>query len=1109
MQRRVRDNSIHQHALRLFERLGYTIIDGSQEEEGSCIATGRRSASDVVLWQRLRNSLQRLNPDCSEELIDKAMQALTEDRGLSSLVHANRDIYVMLKDGVKLDARGQLVTENDENTTLEKAERREHVTLRIIDWREPDTDNNDFTLVSRFWVNGRLGKRCLDLVAFVNGLPLVLLEIVDGELSAIFDRIDQDYKATIPPFFWYNAFLAVADTFTCKMGSLSSPWGDFVHWKRVRDEREGESTRLDTLIEGTCDRVRLLDIVENFTLFDESKGLHKLIARNHQYLGVNNAIATLQDIRRKPPAPEERHRKLGVFWHTQGSGKSYSMIFFARKVLRTISNDYTFLVVTDRKDLDKQIYDNFLHTGSIIGNAKDVHARDGKHLKRLLRGQYQLIFTLIQKFRIEQNGRNYEELSDRENIIVMADEAHRTEYDVLARNLRDALPRATFIGFTGTPLIKGEEEETRATFGNYVSIYNFRRAINDGVTVPLYYENHTPELELVNKNFNEEMAEKLQKARTPEQQQRIIEQYTRSEQFLTKGQRLDLVAEDIVEHFMRRGFLGKAMVVCLNRITAVRMYNRVREQWERYQKQLNEELQRERDPQLKADLSNKIAYMKQTEMAVIVSADEDDAKHSAEMSEQTGEHIDLTFHYQRLQCRNLAEDFKNANHPLRIAFVCAMWMTGFDVPCLSTMYLDNPLKDHTLMQTIARVNRVFKDKVDGLIIDYSGAIHNLADALATYAQEYPGAYDEQDSPVGEKSELVQALRDKLKECEEFCQGRGIDVPALLERLEEAGRQKQRELVLSAVNALLVYDEIKVSYLVLAGEIRNLYKGILPDAAEKEFTLPVHLHHLVESRIYDTMRRPIAPDLMQDIRDLVHRSLEVRERLDRLSADTYEVPGSFYLHQVDLSRLDSSLRSGHRHIAAEQLRNQILDRIQRMMQVNPSRVTYMEKLQRAIDRYNEGCENQAIYPDLVDSTRNISQHPATILDQERLLDEYDDALMEVARDVAEEEQRHTREGLSEQELAIFDILTLNVSLTGEERARVKQVARDVLAALRPTFDLIDWQKKALTLNRARVTIEDELFKLSQAYNPETYNQECDALFLHVQQHNKNDGSTSVA
>ncbi len=1100
MQRNTRKTNMYQHAIKLFDRLGYTLIDGSQEESGTCAATGRQRDSDVVLRPRLRQVLCELNPDITDKVIDEALAQLVDDRSLSTPERANQDVYKLLKDGIKIN-----VHSNQDESTSEQVYKDTHKTVHIIDWENPK--RNDFTLVSHFWVNGKLGKKCLDLAGFVNGLPFILLGIEDGELQNIYDRIDKDYKQNIPTLFWYNAFIVVSNNFTCKLGSITSPWEFFFQWKRVKDECEDESTSLDTLVQGTCDKVRLLDIVENFTLFDSKGGLKKLIARNHQYLGVNNAIAVLCN---REVDQQEKHRKLGVFWHTQGSGKSYSMIFFVCKVLHKISNDYRFVVVTDREDLDQQIYENFHDVGAIIEDPKDVHAQKCEHLKRLLSETHFVVFTLIQKFRTENPGQDNEKLSDSNKIIVIVDEAHRTQYDTLAKNIRDALPKAAFIGFTGTPLMDGEEQ-TRQTFGNYVSIYNFRRAINDGVTVPLYYENRTPEIDLSNQNFGEEMAELLANASLdPQQEQKVLDIYARANQFLNKDERLEWIADDIVNHFMNRGYMGKAMVVSSDKIAAVRIHDRVQKYWRFYQDQLHAQLAQEQDPDARLELSDKIAYMEQTRMAVVVSDSEDDDKRFAEFEEENNERIDISIHHQRFREEKLAEHFKDAKHPLRIAFVCSMWMTGFDIPCLSTIYLNRKLESHTLMQTIARANRVFKEKTNGLIVDYASTIHALEEALAIYAREDTSGQDEGDRPVGNKSELVQALRDKLAEIEAFCQGQSIDVQMLQADLRaEADKELQQESVKPAIDRLVAYDEIKLNYLILAAEVRRLYKAILPDAAEKDFTLPVYLYRLIEQGIYATMHTLGIDSVLSDVTKLVRNSITlVRERVDRLSTDTYEELGTFDMSQIDINALDVSLHNGYRHIKAEQLRNLLFHKIRRMIQANKTRIDYQKKLQRAVDRYNEGCENQVTYPMLVDPKDKITLHPATREAQEQLLDELDNALVELVRDVTQEEQRHAKEGLSEEELVLFDILMLDVSLSQQEREEVKQVVRQLLDSLSTKFAL-EWYKKAQTLNQVQVTISTELDKLPQVYTSGIYNQKCSEVFLHVQEYYRNDGTISAA
>ncbi len=1111
------DAMTHQHALQQFARLGYTVLDGSQEEHDTFAVTGRQNAGEVVLLSRLHDALRSLNPDCTDDLLEKAVNRITESRTLFSIAEANKQVYEeLLRDGIKVDVHGQLIASDISEKSVETSHEDTWKTLRIIDWDQTKTNKNDFVLVSHFWVDGKFGKRCFDLVGFVNGLPLLLLEIADSDLKNIFDRIDQDYKDNVPAFFWYNAFIVVADAFTCKMGSLTTPWEHFFQWKRIRDEDETENTKLSTLIEGTCDKKRFLDILENFTLFESSKGLHKLIARNHQYLGVNNAIASLhtweqERARRRQAGEPEMHGKLGVFWHTQGSGKSYSMVFFVRKVQRTISNSYTFVVVTDREDLDDQIYKNFRHTSTIVEDANLVHAGTAKRLKQLLGGKHMLLFTLIQKFYSDKPGQDLEEISDNENIVVMVDEAHRTQYDTLARNMRAALPRASFIGFTGTPLMDGEQQ-TRETFGNYVSIYNFRRAINDSITVPLYYENHTPQIALVNDDFQEEVIEILDDGMLDErQEQRVSECYARAEEIVIKDERLDQVATDIVNHFMTRGYMGKAMVVSINKITAVRTYNRVWQQWKRYREALQAQLAQELDPYIRHELEKNIAFMTHTEMAVIVSASRDDAKRFAKFSKDTGEYVDILYHHRLFKKRKLDEDFKKATHPLRIVFVCGMWMTGFDVPCLSTMYLDRPLKDHTLMQTIARTNRVYEDKNNGLIVDYASNIHAVVKALSVYAREDTSGYHTGDLPIGNKSDLVQTLRERLAGAQQFCEEQGINVQALLVSLaHERDRSRQENLISSAVDALVVYDEIKLRALLLTSEVSRLYKAILPDMGEREFTLPVRLFRLIKNGIYTTMRPTGFRDILGRVTTLVRDSLEVLEPEERLSADTFKPRGSFDLRDIDLNALQTNMHIGHKHIKAEQMRQLLLDYIRRMIDVNPSRVKYMEKLERAIRKYNDGSANVASDPPLIDPQEKITELSMARNEQVQPLDEYLDSLLTLTSEVQQEEQRAEQEELSEVELAFFDLLTLNVALSEQEHIQVKAMVRTLLVALRPSFDVIDWQKKQQMLGRVQTTIEDELRGLAQIlHNDEYYKQKCKDVYLYVQVHYKNDGTTSVA
>jgi type I restriction enzyme, R subunit len=522
-------------------------------------------------------------------------------------------------------------------------------------------------------------------------------------------------------------------------------------------------------------------------------------------------------------------------------------------------------------------------------------------------------------------------------------------------------------------------------------------------------------------------------------------------------------------------------------------------------------------------LQDKIVYMETTEMAVVVSADsgskkpgEDkkprgDKERFAEFSASNGEVVEIESHHDLFKREDLAGRFKTENDPLRIAFVCDMWSTGFDVPCLSTIYLNNHLEKHTLMQTIARANRVFGEKTIGLIVDYISSVYELEKALEMYAPKDGDSATGPDRLVGNKSELVQILREKVLEIEQFCAQQGIDVPALLVLLHaETKRSSQENLIEEAIDSLLRTDEIKLDYLLLASEVSRLYKAILPDAAEAEFTLPVYLHTLIQQGMYKAMRRPLPDGVVDDIARLVRDAIVLLTQEERISLETHEAPGNFRISQMDLRALNGNLRTGPRHTRAEQLRNDLQARIRRMIATNKSRITYLDRLDKAVQHYNEASANQAVYLPFAPGDENIRILPVGEEVQEertRLLDEYDDALLEIARELAEEEKRHSREGLSEEELAIFDILIANVPLSNKEREQVKQQARDLLADLRPSFTL-NWTTKSQPSNQVAVAVEDELEQLPATYTPEQRQQKSAEILLHVRELYKK-GSHSIA
>lgn len=1020
--------------IKLFEQLGYTTANCYDEKVGNNSTLGRETKSEVVLISQLRPSLEKLNPTLPTEAINLAIEELIRDRSALSLANANRETYKLIKDGVKVTYRN---SDNEEITE----------TVQIINWKTP-TENN-FFLASQFWVSGEMYTRRADLIGFVNGIPLLFIELKAHQkrLDLAYRNNFCDYRNTIPQLFWYNGIVILSNGTNSRIGSVTANWEHFAEWKKINSEGEAGIISLDTIIRGTCDRTKLLDIIENFTLFSEEKGqIIKLVAKNHQYLGVNNAIEAVNQIR-------QNQGRLGVFWHTQGSGKSFSMQFFSQKVHRQIPGNWTFLIITDREDLDDQIYKNFAKTGAVTEPEKEVRAKSGEHLKQLLQEDHRYIFTLIQKFRTAK-GEKYPQLSLRDDVIVIADEAHRSQYDTYAKNMRRALPNAGFIGFTGTPLIVGEEA-TKREFGDYISIYNFKQSIEDNATVPLFYENRIPQVYLTNEELNEEIFAAIEFADLDEEAENKLErEFTREYQIITREDRLTAIAQDIVTHFLGRGYQGKAMVVSIDRFTAVKMYDKVQGYWQQHlttlQSQLDtaEAAERER-------LEAVIKYMQATDMAVIVSQ----SQNEVEAFGKKGLHIKP--HRKRLVSEELDEKFKDEDNPLRIVFVCAMWMTGFDVPCCSTIYLDKPMRNHTLMQTIARANRVFQDKVNGLIVDYIGVFRNLQKALAIYGSASGGGVQEGDTPVQAKTALVEELKTAISIATTFCTERGINLTKISITTTSFERIK---LIDDAVEAILVNDESKQRYLALTRQVNKLYKAILPDPAADDFIAIQSVFTVIAERI-----RSLTPEV-----DISEVKQAVEEILDQsIGTLDYVIPESeqlIDLSQIDFELLKAKFDQGYKRTEAEKLRGTISNQLTRMVRLNKNRMNYLNKFQQMIDEYNTGSRN---------------------------VETFFQELVEFAQELNVEDKRAISENLVEEELAIFDLLTKpNISLTEKEKQSVKKVAQELLATLKREKLVIDWRKRQRSRAAVQLTIEEVLDKLPENYSTELYQSKCQEVYQHI-------------
>ncbi len=987
----------------------------------------------LFLVPRLRAALERLNPALPSEAISAALDELTRDRSAMLLEAANREVYLLLKEGIR-------VSLPDHEHGGQKTER-----LRVIDWQNPEA--NDFLLVSQFSVTGALYTCRPDLVAFINGLPLVVIELKKPGVPAraAFDQNLTHYKEQIPALFWYNALLIASNGTDSRVGSLTADWERFFEWKRIEREDEPRRVSLEVMIRGTCDKVRLLDLVENFTLFSEHKvGLVKIIGQNHQFLGVNNAIVSMLAARKSG------HGRGGVFWQTQGSGKSFSMVFFAQKILRKVPGNWTFVVVTDRVELDDQIAKTFKASGAVSEAQGDqCHATSGAHLRELLRGNHRYVFTLIQKFQTP------ELLCDRSDVIVLTDEAHRSQYDTLALNMRAALPKAMFLAFTGTPLIAGEER-TKDVFGEYVSIYDFQQSVQDGATVPLFYENRTPELQLVNPDLNENIYNLIEAAELdPEQETKLERELSRQYHILTRDDRLETVAKDIVQHFLGRGFIGKAMVVSIDKATALKMYDKVRKHWAAETARVQKELaRRDLSEADKQQLRQQLEVLQTTDMALIVSPGQNEIAQMQKLG------LDIVPHRQRMNEEEppLDEKFKDPKDPLRLVFLCAMWLTGFDAPSCSTVYLDRPMRNHTLMQTIARANRVFPGKHSGVIVDYANVFASLEKALAIY-----GAGKDGKTPVKDKKKLVEELGTAVDAAILFCAGKGV-LLAAIEQLP-AGDMQRLARIDDAVNALISPDPLRREFLGHERLVSTLYNAVKPDPVALEFAGSVACLAAIAAAIRAKLN-PNPADIssvMGDISKLLDTSI------------TGVAMPSKAAPVMDLSKIDfEALRkrfkeSKHKNTDLEVLKAAIRAQLERLISLNKTRTDFQAKFEELIESYNTGSLNiEGLFNELVALSRRLS----------------------------EEQQRHVREHMTEEELVIFDILTRPApELSTEERAEVKKVARQLLDRLKELL-VLDWRKRQASRARVEDAIKDLLDAgLPRAYSTDLYKQKCSAVFEH--------------
>jgi type I restriction enzyme R subunit len=1032
----------------LHDDLGWEVVFAYNEESFGPEGTlGRRDDREVVLTRYLGEALLQLNPGLPDAAYREAQRRVLEMTGIQSALALSREKYELLRDGV------QVAFHNDKGDLVRQR-------LRLFDFDTPA--NNRFLAVRELWVRGDLYRRRADLVGFVNGLPLLFMELknLHRDVRAAYEQNYRDYLDTVPHLFHHNAFIVLANGVEAKIGALGSRFEHFHEWKRI-EEAEPGIVDMETLLKGVCAKDHFLDLFENFIVFDDSTGkLAKIVARNHQFLGVNRAVQAVRE-------REARLGRLGVFWHTQGSGKSYSIVFFTRKVHRRLGGNYTFLVLTDREDLDTQIYKTFAGCGVADNDRDPCRASDGNHLKDLLGAHKPHVFSLIQKF--NQRVAEGEPYSEREDIIVITDEAHRTQYGLLARNLRDALPGAAFIGFTGTPLFK-DDEITRRVFGDYVSTYDFQRAVDDKATVPLYYDARGEKLQVATRELNERVAEALERLEVDDVdvQQRLERELKRDYHIITADRRLAQIAADFASHYANAWESGKAMLVCIDKITCVRMYKLIETAWAERIATLERELPAIADQQEALLRQRQIGWMRATRMAVVISEEQ------GEVDKFRQWELDITPHRRLMKegftladgkRLDMESAFKREDHPFRVAIVCAMWLTGFDVPSLATLYLDKPLKAHTLMQAIARANRINEGKNNGLIVDYCGILKNLRQALATFAGGVEG--DPGADPAQPEEALLADLGEAIAFVRSFLAGQGFRLDDLKEKTGFA----LNAAIVAAKEAVNENDQSRKRFEVLAREVFKKFKACVNNPAVNALRDDYKSIDIIYKHLQKDREAADIGDVIRQLHRVVDEAIATAPQVAREEADPYDIS------RIDFERLRQEFEhSPAKRTAVQNLKQAVEARLARLLAQNPLRTNFQHHYEDVVAAYNR--------------------------EKDRLtIEQTFEALLRFNQDLEDEVARAIRAGLDEESLALFDILR-KPDLERREIERIRQVAGSLLATLKADKLRIEqWREKEATRDAVRLAIRDFLWDEQTGLPVESYEEaevlaKVDDIYRHV-------------
>ena len=1048
----------------LEQKLGWeSVYAYNNEDFGPDSLLGRSSDREVVLTRHLLAKLMELNPGLPQDAYDEAVRQIVATSASQSLLSINREKHDLIKDGVPVrftNSKGERLLER----------------LRVFDYENPE--KNHFLCVRELWVRGDLYRRRADILGFINGLPLLFMELknVTKDIKAAYEQNFKDYLDTVPHLFHHNAIVALANGVDAKIGSFSSKYEHFHEWKRLEEDAPGV-VAMETLLKGICNKRNFMDLLENFIIFDESSGQpRKILAKNHQFLGVNRAVEAVRN-------RKKRKGKLGVFWHTQGAGKSYSMVFFTRKVHRRLSGAFTFLILTDREDLDTQIYKTFAGSGVVDNDRDQCRAASGAHLSSLLTQHKSHVFSLIQKF--NQKVEPHQPYTEREDVIVITDEAHRTQYGTLALNMRNALPNASYIGFTGTPLFK-EDEITRRVFGEYISTYDFQRAVEDKATVPLYYDARGDKLGVAIGDINERIAEKLEEfeAEDIDVEQRLEKELKRDYHIITAEKRLDQVARDFVEHYSTAWESGKAMLVCIDKITCVRMHGLVTKYWDERIAHLERELGSAADEQEEVYRRRQISWMKDTRAVVVVSEEQGEVEKFRKWD------LDITPHrklikegidipealrsqpqFRNMQRMALDDAFKEGEHPFRIVIVCAMWLTGFDVVSLSTLYLDKPLKAHTLMQAIARANRVAEGKNNGLIVDYCGILKNLRKALATFAGQgdsgHGGQCGGEQYPAKPEEELLEDLVEAIGLVRSFL----VENNASIEAIARSTGFERNAAINAAKEAANHNDETRKRFEVMCREVFKKFKACINNKRVNDYRSDYEALNVVYKSLQSDRDQADISDIIMKLHQVVDEAIATNN--DRPGADST----IYDISQIDFDRLKREFRRNlSQNTIVQNLRQAVETRLERLLRQNPLRADFQAHYEQVVVAYNREKDRATI---------------------ERTFEE----LMRLVAGLDDEERRAVREGLDEESLAIFDLLK-KPDLRASETNRIKKVAKGLLEKLKAEMLKIDhWRDKDGSKAAVKVAIHDYLWMEKTGlpigvYTEDEVEKKSDAVYLHV-------------